>query len=84
MYKFRFESHIRLNSYKARYKVVKVQIVQGSTSIIRFGNILTITITLKKRVKQKSNPSITIIITTISLMQITMIMTIKLTAAVII
>ena len=60
----------------------KVQIVQGSTSLIRIGNILTITTTL--RVKQKNNASVMIIITIILLMQIIIIMTIKLTATVII
>ena len=38
LYNFRFESHIRSNSYRASYKVV-----QGST----FGNILTTMKTLK-------------------------------------
>ena len=46
LYKFRFESHIRLNSCRGRYKVIQGA-NQCSASIIRLGNILAITITLK-------------------------------------
>ena len=43
LYKFCFESHIRLNSLEQGTSSFKVQVVQGST----FGNILTTMITLK-------------------------------------
>ena len=43
LYKFRFESHKRLNSYEQGTSSFKLQVVQGST----FGNILTTMITLK-------------------------------------
>ena len=83
LYKARFESHIRLNSYRARYKVV-----QG-TSRIRYTNNNGNT---EIRVKQINNASLITIITIILLTQIiiiiiiiiVIIMTIKLTATVII
>ena len=81
LYKARFESHIRLNSYRARYKVV-----QG-TSRIRYTNNNGNT---EIRVKQINNASLITITTIILLTQIiiiiiiVIIMTIKLTATVII
>ena len=87
LYKFCFERHIRLNSYRTRYKVV-----QG-TNCTRFNfynkvwkytnNNDDIEIRVKQT-KKKNNATITIIIAIISLMQIIMILTTKLTATVII
>ena len=82
LYKFRFEGHIRLNSYRASSKVV-----QGTNRTrFNFSNkdwqYTNNNDNIEIGVKQKNNASIMIIITIILLMQ--MITAIKLTATVII